>query len=598
MFSEQTLESIRNQISIVDLIGEYVALKKSGQGFTGLCPFHSEKTPSFHVHPMKQCFHCFGCHKGGNIFTFLSAIEGLRFPEAVERLAKKAGVTLERTYIPQSPKISIQDEQIYKALDWAAKYFHYVLEKSPEAAAARAYLKGRGLTEKSVKQFQIGYAPNSWNQLLGAMTKRGFPLQLLVQSGLVVEKKESTLGGYDRFRHRIQFPIRDREGRVVGFGGRILNPEDQPKYLNSAESTVFSKRKILYGLYENQRGIRLKGELLVVEGYMDVVGLFEAGVENAVATMGTAMTEEHCSAIRPLTRKLTTLFDPDAAGEDAWRRSVHLLIEQGMIARDLSLPEGLDPDEFALKYGAPALYELVATAPRHVTKLLKSFASRENRTPEEIAAQLEMLTPILVATRNSTERAALWDDISLVMKVSIETLKALSEPSSQRRPQSSQPPQQKTLARFTPPRSVKLPMLEREFLVTVLSNPARFLEIPQEDWFPGIQDARVKDCLTLLHGSKDLKEFQEGVGKLIQTTQDEALGAILTEQGLKEDGENGPDLAYFEQLMGRLKQRKLEAQIKALSVQVKLTGRSGDGGEQLRLLEQLHQLRGQLDKPA
>lgn len=389
MFSENTLNSIRERMSIVELVGEYVQLKKSGQGYMGLCPFHNEKTPSFHVHAVKQCFHCFGCHKGGNIFTFLSAIEGLSFPDSVQRLAKRTGVTIETTqYRRDAPKPEPLNERLLSAQEWAAKYFHYLLTEVPEFRPTQDYLKSRGLTEKTIKKFRIGVAPKGWNTLLTLMQNRKFSFPELVQSGLVIQK-EGTTHGYDRFRERLMFPITDAEGNVIGFGARQLKDEpNQPKYINSPESPLFSKRKTLYGLFENQRGIRLKGEAVIVEGYMDVVGLYERGVENAVATMGTALTEEHAFQLKALTRRVVTVFDPDSAGSDAWHRSVHLFMTCGLFAKDLSLPDGKDPDEFIVAEGAEKFYKLCEKSPRQITKLLKEIAEKGPLSEEESAKLL------------------------------------------------------------------------------------------------------------------------------------------------------------------------------------------------------------------
>lgn len=307
---------------------------------------------------------------------------------------------------------------------------------------ARAYLIERGLTEHSINKFKLGLAPAGWHTLSELMQKRGFSMSELEQAGLVIPKS-SGKGYYDRFRERLMFPIRDPKGHTIGFGARILTTEkDQPKYLNSPESTLFNKRLQLYGLYENQREIRLRGEAILVEGYMDVVGLFEKGVTNAVATMGTALTEEHCRSLRAHTKKVVTVFDPDAAGKDAWHRSVDIFMRAGMFAKDLELPDGLDPDEFVQQYSAEEFYKRCEAAPRQVTKLLREIATQGALSEEQRAHWLERLTPVLIASRRLPDRALIWDSLALVLNVSVEMLKELSQ-EGRRSGRLPQPPRRK-----------------------------------------------------------------------------------------------------------------------------------------------------------
>jgi DNA primase len=431
-FPDHILEEIRTRLNLVDLISEYVQLKKTGNGFQGLCPFHSEKSPSFHVHSEKQIFHCFGCHKGGNAFTFLMAVEGLNFPETVKKLADKTGVELPKNpaALPaptRPPSVVEEENRLLSANEWAAKYFNYLLVEGKDRKPYE-YLKGRGISDKTIERFNIGVAPSGWNTLIQLLMKRGYTFNEIAKAGLAVVKDDSPNGGYDRFRSRLMFPIANRDGQVVGFGARLLEDDPkQPKYLNSAESSLFSKRNILYGLHENQRGIRLKNEAVIVEGYMDVVGLSEAGVQNAVATMGTAFTEEHCLLLRGLTRKVVTVFDPDKAGTEASRRSVHIFLNAGIFAKDLILPEGKDPDEYVLAHGAESFFELCERAPRQVTKLLKEVAAEGPLSEEQRTQWLERLTPVLVASRRLPDRALLWDNLSLVLQLSLETLQAVAE---------------------------------------------------------------------------------------------------------------------------------------------------------------------------
>ena len=604
LYSDHTLEEIRSRMNLVELVGEYVSLKKSGLGYVGLCPFHNEKSPSFHVHPVKQYFHCFGCQKGGNIFTFLSGLEGLSFPESVQRLAKRTGVELKTEVVPRKEidqKAQFERERLLAVHEWAAKYFHFLFTQGKEYEFARDYLKTRGINEKTIQKFRIGVSPIGWGTLMGLMLKRGFTMGELVRAGLVIEKENSPTQGYDRFRQRLMFPICDREGNTIGFGARLLQAEEnQPKYLNSPESSLFSKRNTLYGLSENGRGIRLKGEAVIVEGYMDVVGLYQAGVDNAVATMGTALTEEHCRLLRAVTRRAVTVFDPDAAGVEASKRSIPFFLSAGIFAKDLSLPEGKDPDEYVLANGAETFYQLCEKAPRQITKMLKEIASLGALSEERRTKILEDLTPILVVSRRLADRAALWDDISMVLGVSLDALRELShgERTASRTLESDRPrPPTRT---WRDPRPLA-PMIKSKhdpfdigFLKLCIQCPEDFQKIPAALWANGLAGAKIRHWLESLHPCVEPEAWQNKLGELMQSETDPELLAIASAGFFANVAESQPDkegptmlLLLAERLQGRQKERE----IRALSAQVKLSQRLGNDSELIELLGRLKELR-------
>lgn len=596
MFTDATLRDVLDRTDIVELVREYVELKRSGNSFAGLCPFHNEKTPSFYVNPGKQLFKCFGCQKGGSAFSFVQALEGWSFPEAVRALAERAGVEIREEENRRSrPKNEPppKHQRLFEANAWAAKYFHYLLTEVKESASTRAYLKSRGVSEKTAKRFQIGLAPKGWNTLIGLMAKRGYSLHEMVEAGLVVEKQGSPSGGYDRFRERLMFPIRDRDGNVVGFGGRQLTDDPkQPKYMNTPESPLFSKRRLLYGIHENQRGIRVRGEVLVVEGYMDVVGLAEAGVNNAVASMGTALTESHCSLIRSLTRNVITVFDSDEAGSEAWHRSVHMLMEAGIFAKDLSLPKGMDPDEFVLANGADTFYESCRKAPQQVTKMLREIAARGALSEAESSEILEKLTPILVASRNLPDRALFWDNLSLVLGVSQESLRDLArEGYKRRRPaERGQAPVEPAARRPEPPRAPP-GALDKALFRAALRRPEDFGALDTRLWSGAVKDPDVKSWLEELFGTQDPLPFQEKLQLLTQQRPsgwcaEQATGVIMAlTPGESEEEDN------FEALVQRLEGIGKEKEVHRLTAEIKLSQRLGDTERQLQLLEQLTSLR-------
>jgi DNA primase catalytic core len=609
LFSESELNRVRSAVDIVDLIGEYVSLKKAGQGYVGLCPFHNEKSGSFHVHPAKQIFHCFGCQKGGNVFSFVSAVEGLNFPETVKKLAKRVGIELEetRTQYVRKEAPPPQNERTKAALEWAAKFFHYLLTEVPEYRWARDYVHKRGLTDQSIERFRIGMAPKGWNTLMDHMLKRKFTMEELVEAGLVVPKDTSPRKGYDRFRERLMFPIRDIEGSVIGFGARLMKDEpNQPKYINSSDSPLFSKRKTLFGLYESQRAIRVRGEAIIVEGYMDVIGLNERGVNNAVATMGTALTEEHCTLLKGITQRVVTVFDPDAGGQEAWRRSVHLFLSYGLFAKDLSLPANTDPDEYIQQEGAEKFYAACERAPRQITKLLREIAGQGPLSEEETGKWLQELTPILVASRRLPDRALIWDNISLVLKVSMDALRELSEGTGGNAARTvvanaaASDAQAKTDARnarppIKPGNRREKPLvdpLEMEFFRAALRAPQAFKALDRTIWEPALKYPRIRHWLVRLSDADG--GWTTLLEELAMSDEDPLLQGSATASLLpapETGSSDAPPQVSLEILFERMRLRKKELEIKALSAQVRLTERLGDDQEGLRLLERLKDLR-------
>jgi len=343
---------VRDSVDIYDVVSGYVSLKKAGKNWLGLCPFHSEKTPSFNVNPAKQIFHCFGCGVGGDAFKFLELQEGLNFPEAVKQLASRAGITLPESR-PRADEKKSDDERkaLLKIIAEAADYFLRELE-GPAGSAARAYLAKRGLTETVIRDFSLGYARPEWDGLLKHLRQKGHPPTLLEKAGLIVKRSEGE-GHYDRFRGRIIFPIRDISGHVIAFGGRVMD-DSLPKYLNSPETPLYSKSNVLYCLDQAKEPARKQGYFIIVEGYLDAIACHQYGAKNAVATLGTALTDGHLRLMRRFAQKLMLIFDPDPAGVKATLRGFELFAGSGMKVNVVSLPDGDDPDTFLKKNGYEA----------------------------------------------------------------------------------------------------------------------------------------------------------------------------------------------------------------------------------------------------
>jgi DNA primase len=365
VFSDDIISRVRDSVDIVELISGYVSLRKTGKNHVGLCPFHSEKTPSFNVNPDKQIFHCFGCGVGGDAFKFLELQEGLNFPDAVKSLAGKAGISLPADSRSRGEDRKAGDEraELLKIVADAAEYFRKELD-GPAGSAARAYLAKRGVSDSTVKDFALGFARPEWDGLLRHLKQKGHSAGLMEKAGLVVKRSEGD-GYYDRFRGRIIFPIRDISGNVIAFGGRVMD-DSLPKYLNSPETPLYSKSNVLYCLDKAKEPGRRLGYFIIVEGYLDALACHQYGAKNAVATLGTALTDGHLRLMRRFARNLVLIFDPDPAGVKAALRGVDLFAASGMKVNVVSLPDGDDPDTFLNKQG----YEAFASCLKKSVKFM------------------------------------------------------------------------------------------------------------------------------------------------------------------------------------------------------------------------------------
>ena len=401
------VDQVRAAADIVKIVGDYVKLRKSGANYTGLCPFHQEKTPSFAVHPVKQIFHCFGCGKGGDVFKFVMEMDGLSFPEALRRVAEKVGVRIEERAGEETYDANTKlRASLMKLHEMAAKFFAAQLGATTEGRMARAYLGDRGITDEMVGRFRIGYAPGDGQSLVRQFQGAGFDTDAVEKSGLILMNAE-TQRPFDRFRRRIIFPIANDAGKVVAFAGRALG-DDQPKYLNSPETAIYTKSRLLYHLDRAAQATRKLDYAILVEGYMDCIAVASSGVENVVASCGTSLTEGQIRLLGRYTRRVVVNYDPDSAGMAATERSLALLLEAGFEARVLALPGGLDPDEFIRKRGAAAYGELLKNAPSYLDYLTERAATTHDlRTPEGKVAAVNAILPYLIKVPNPILRAEL-----------------------------------------------------------------------------------------------------------------------------------------------------------------------------------------------
>jgi len=419
---------IKEKIDIVDLVGEYVQLKPAGVNHKGLCPFHREKSPSFMVSRERQSWHCFGCSKGGDIFSFIQEIEGMEFVEALKYLENRAGVPLDdfRSEINSSLRNRIKEIN-----GQAANFFHNFLVKMPAAEAARQYLQKRQVKPETITEWLIGYVPDQWDLLMNWLTKKGYSIDDIVASGLVIKKTDAVAGGtrgfYDRFRGRIMFPIWDVHGSVVGFTGRVLVETETSggKYVNTPVTAVYDKSAVIFGLNRAKSEIKKKDLIVMVEGQMDTIACHEAGMKNVVASSGTAMTETQVRLLKRYSSNLTLAFDMDAAGIEAAERGILIALREGMNVRVIRLPDGAgkDPDE-CLKKNPSVWFEAVAHAEDVMVWFLeKALIGRDLRSPKEKQAVADMFLPKIALVPYAVERDHWLQKLADTLQVGIDVLR-------------------------------------------------------------------------------------------------------------------------------------------------------------------------------
>jgi DNA primase len=362
IFSPATLEQVRAASDIVDVIGASIPLKRAGTNFIALCPFHKEKTPSFNVNPHKQIFHCFGCHKGGDVFTFVKEYENIDFPDAVRRLAERARIPLEMDQQSGHPEIRHLKDQLLQIHEQIAQRWQTALASDPAAQVARDYLARRGVGQEAIQLFRLGYASEAWDDTVNWAKSKHFETPVMEQSGLIL-RKEGTDHFYDRFRGRLIFPICDEQARVIGFSGRVLSGDEKnAKYVNSPESPIFTKGKVLFGLDKSKRALLDKQSAIICEGQLDLIACFMAGVTNVVAPQGTALTADHTRILKRYVEEVVLCFDSDNAGQNAAVRSLDSLLASGLAIRVAALPAPHDPDSYIKESGGPAFARLMENA--------------------------------------------------------------------------------------------------------------------------------------------------------------------------------------------------------------------------------------------
>jgi len=575
MFSDDTINRVRDSVDIVELVSGYVALRKTGKNHVGLCPFHSEKTPSFSVNPDKQIFHCFGCGVGGDAFKFLELQEGLNFPEAVRGLAERSGITLPADSRERGDRRTEDDRPaLFAIVADAAAYFQRELE-GPAGSAARAYLKKRGVTETVIADFSLGFARPEWDGLLKHLRQKGYAQGLMEKAGLIVKRSEGD-GYYDRFRGRIIFPIRDIAGKVIAFGGRVMD-DSLPKYLNSPETPLYSKSNVLYCLNRAKEPGRRLGYFVIVEGYLDALACHQFGAKNAVATLGTALTEGHLRLMRRFAHNLVLIFDPDPAGVKAALRGLDLFVASGMKVNVVSLPDGDDPDTFLNKRGYEAFAACLKKSEKFMDFVLRQVVADGRAAPIDgkVEKAGEMLG-VIARLQSGIER-------DYYLKKTAEALDLDEAVLRQEMPKDARPRQAPPVhGRAAPPVRSRRPKAEEILIHLMLKDGALAQsllgELRPQDFTDPLYQRAAERMFEVLGQDGSLEPsclFRDG---------DEELNSLFSHYAVLELDCEDPQKS-FRDCVSLIRQQDPEKKMKQIVRALKEAEQQGNDGEYKRLLE-------------
>ena len=562
--SGELKERMREASDIVEVVNGYVALKRAGANFVALCPFHQEKTPSFHVNPAKQIFYCFGCHKGGDVFAFVQEYEKLSFPETLRRLAERAKIPISGESGFGIRGQGRNKETLYKIHEELAARWHRLLRSDARGREGREYIKGRGVGEDAAIAFRLGFAPGEWDDVLRWGKERGYGANLLEKAGLVC-RKENTERHYDRFRRRLMFPITDVQGRVIGFSGRLVDSADSAvaKYVNSPETAIFKKGKVLYGLDKARAAALEAKSMIVCEGQLDVIACHANGIQNVVAPQGTALTADHARILKRYVSEAILCFDSDNAGQNAVQRSANDLLRFGLVVRVTSLPAPHDPDSFLREEGEAAFRELVERTPSYFDHLLDSLCqahdAQSDRGRNEIVRSMGLAVN---QTGNAVTVDAYAQKTSFRLGVSVEAVwsefsKAVSRP-----------------ARETEPKEEAIPQVDRptadEFwlLKIILSDmdPALAEWIFQHLDMEWVQHPVVKQAL-LFRWDCLLEDRPFEVGRLSGAVQDAAAASWIAEAAMTDELRKVPHRQrLIDDILLRLRNRPIQQQMQQINI--------------------------------
>ncbi len=604
------IEQIRAASDIVDVVGSYLPLKRAGGNFLALCPFHREKTPSFNVSPSRQIFHCFGCHKGGDVFRFVQDYENITFIEAVRRLAERARIPLEFEASPAGQQTRFVKETLFTIHEQICQRWQTAL-KGESGQIARDYLRQRGVSDDAVRLFRIGYAPDAWDDTVGWAKAKGYDLETMAQAGLVV-RKDAEGGGaahyYDRFRGRLMFPICDEQGRVIAFSGRILQGDEKAaKYVNSPETPIFTKGRVMFGLDKSKRAILDAGFAVVCEGQLDLIACYMADVKNVVAPQGTALTGDHCRILKRYVNEVVLCFDSDTAGQNAALRSLDDLIASGLAIRVATVPAPDDPDSFIKANGGEAFRGLIARATGFFDYLLNRLCAENDLTTDRGRnTVVEGMAEALLKTGNAVLTDTYAQKTAQRLGVSVDALRAEFKRAGRApRPAttSPEPDSPPTAAEETPAPTVAEAWLVKLLL---LDSPARVPKAEEPDDEPVSEEPDAEELIAWAMDHLDLEWIQHpvvrrlvqqrfdsqragtwrGVAAWLGTLADDTAAQRLVTEVVAEGRPVRNRQTQLADITRKLRDLAIDRELRALEQQFREGESSGEGGLELLAAQQ------------
>jgi len=548
--NEALVNEIKGRLSIINLVESYTSVKKTGKGYVGLCPFHDDTNPSMHVDEDKGLFHCFSCGAGGDIFGFYMRYNNLTFPETLSELAKKAGVTIQEK--PESVPRKSPNSVLYKINAVAAKYYRNILQESSQGKSGREYVENRKISSETAKEFIFGFAPEGWDNLVKFLTKNKVPLNIAEKVGLIVKRK-NTDGYYDRFRNRLMFPICNVDGKVIGFGGRRVNEEDEPKYINSPESDIYQKRKSFYGINKSKDFIRREDRAILVEGYTDFLSLYSAGIKNVVATLGTSFTREHVSILRRYTDNVVVLFDSDESGRNAAKKSLDVLLEEGLLPHVIPLPSAKDPDSYITEFGLDKFQNLIEHPVSWVEFWIDMTIDRQRKgllTPKQLGQDIAEL---LQKVKDPVERSLRIKKTAQLLGIQESEIYALVKHGR------SQSNTGRAKAKQTYSNTEKL------LLTALVKFPDLCVQLNEHEWKELITDSSINSILEVI--------VEEGISdpsSLLMFFDGREAHEMISEALLSSPGVADKETAskMVEGCIGKLKLSKLDGKLKVLRIEI------------------------------
>ena len=582
--SQDKISQVREATDIVDLISNYLTLKKAGKSFVGLCPFHTDSAPSFHVYPNDQHYYCFGCQKGGDVFNFLMEMEKMTFKEALEFLAEKSGISLPTTQVDHNREK--EKEALFFANRWAANLFYKNL-MSPAGKIALEYIQKRGITQKTIKDFGLGYSLPGWDGLIQQAKKDSVSMEVLFKAGLVIRKDNG--GYYDRFRGRFMIPIVNLYKKVLGFGGRIIVADEKnAKYINSPETPIYHKGYVLFGIYQSRQPIREKDRAIFVEGYTDLISMYQSGIKNVVATSGTALTPNQARLIKRYTENITLLYDADTAGSLAAMRGADIFLDEGLEVNIVTLPSGSDPDSYIQAHGAIKFKEFLEHSFSIIQFKINTLTKKYNSSTSQGTSQIinELLSSIGRIKNSIKQNLAVKEvaehfrlDERAVMQ-QLDNIKRTGriQPTTIERQQNSEKPKQQKKSKYD--------IAEEDLLRLVLEDANWLPKIFQYLQLDEIQNREHRELFAIILGlfqQNESFEKKDVVSMITDPETSSKIADILT----KKIGSSADRQQLFEDCLMLLKKRKLETRMFNLTQEIKIAqDKEQDASEYIKKYQQ------------